>query len=63
LLALGYAGWGAGQLESELARNGWLTADADPALVFDEPNTTKWTAALRTLGVEPVMLSSDAGRA
>lgn len=63
LLALGYAGWGPGQLESELAHNGWLTCDADVELVFDTPNPTKWEAALTRLGISPLMLSSDAGRA
>ncbi|WP_151979870.1 MULTISPECIES: YqgE/AlgH family protein [unclassified Roseovarius] len=63
LLALGYAGWGPGQLESELAENGWLTCDADMELVFDTPNRAKWEAALTRLGISPLMLSSDAGRA
>ncbi len=63
LLALGYAGWGKGQLESEIARNGWLTADATPELVFSRASDTKWAAALKTLGIEPMMLSSSAGRA
>ena len=63
LMMLGYAGWGPGQLESEIARNGWLTADASRALVFDTPARDKWTAALESLGVDPVLLSADAGRA
>jgi putative transcriptional regulator len=63
LMLLGYAGWGPGQLEDELAQNGWLTADASAALVFDEPDQLKWSAALKTLGIEPVMLSGAAGRA
>ena len=63
LLALGYAGWGPGQLEAEILQNGWLTCDADRALVFDESDETKWTAALATLGVDALMLSADAGRA
>ena len=63
LLALGYAGWGPGQLEAELAQNGWLTCDADHELVFDIPDPDKWEAALARLGVSPLMLSSDAGRA
>ena len=63
LLALGYAGWGPGQLESELAQNGWLTCDADVELVFDTPNPAKWEAALTRLGISSLMLSSDAGRA
>ena len=63
LLALGYAGWAAGQLEAEIASNGWLTCDADQALVFEVENTQKWTSALAKLGVSPLMLSSTAGRA
>ena len=63
LLALGYAGWGPGQLEAEILQNVWLTCDATHALVFDEANETKWTAALATLGVDALMLSADAGRA
>ena len=63
LMLLGYAGWGPGQLEDELGRNGWLTADASGELVFDLPDGQKWTHALKTLGIEPVMLSGAAGRA
>jgi putative transcriptional regulator len=63
MLALGYAGWGPGQLESEIAQNGWLTADARNDLVFGRANEFKWTAALKSIGVDPVTLSSQAGRA
>ena len=63
LLMLGYAGWGPGQLESEISMNGWLTADADPELVFGLPDDAKWEAALKTLGVDPLTLSASAGRA
>lgn len=63
LLTLGYAGWGPGQLESEIAMNGWLTTDASLELVFDPADGTKWEAALRTLGVDPLTLSASAGRA
>ena len=63
LLALGYAGWGPGQLETEILSNGWLTCDSDPDLVFSPDNTGKWTAALRTLGIDPLGLSASAGRA
>ena len=63
ILALGYAGWGPGQLESELAQNGWLTCDASAEVVFARDNTRKWEAALRLLGIEPLMLSGEAGRA
>ncbi len=63
LLALGYAGWGPGQLQDEILQNGWLTADADQALVFNKDDDGKWSAALATLGVDALMLSADAGRA
>ena len=63
ILALGYAGWAAGQLEAELMQNGWLICDASHELVFDQDNSNKWAAALATLGVDPSMLSSQAGRA
>lgn len=63
LMMLGYAGWGPGQLEGEIARNGWLICDASPALVFDVPSGQKWTAALESLGVDALMLSSEGGRA
>ncbi len=63
LLALGYAGWGPGQLEGEILANGWLTCDASQDLVFAAPNARKWEGALRSLGVDPVGLSATAGRA
>lgn len=63
ILALGYAGWGPGQLEQELAQNGWLTCEADSDLVFVTPDAEKWEAALARLGVSPLMLSQEAGRA
>jgi len=63
LIMLGYAGWGAGQLEGEIARNGWLTVDAEAELVFDTDNRDKWAAALATLGIDPLVLSGVAGRA
>jgi len=63
LLALGYAGWGPGQLEDEIQQNGWLTADATPELVFGPRMEGKWVAALASLGISPLTLSSEAGRA
>ncbi len=63
LLALGYAGWGPGQLESEIGNNGWLTCDATPDLVFSEASATKWERALRSLGIEALTLSGTSGRA
>ena len=62
-LMLGYAGWGPGQLEAELAENGWLVCDATPDLVFRTEDDRKWEAALATLGVSAVALSSEGGRA
>ena len=63
LLALGYAGWGAGQLEEEIKQNVWLTCEPDEALIFDHDYELKWTRALAKLGVDPQRLSSVAGRA
>lgn len=63
LLALGYSGWGPGQLEAEILRNDWLICDAPVDLVFDADNAGKWRAALGCLGIDPLTLSSRAGRA
>jgi putative transcriptional regulator len=64
LLALGYAGWGAGQLEAELGQNAWLTRDADPALIFaSERGEALWLRALRNMGIDPLGLSAQSGRA
>lgn len=63
LMMLGYAGWGPGQLEQEIAQNGWLTADSSPQVVFQVPARHKWSAALESLGVDPLNLSATAGHA
>jgi putative transcriptional regulator len=63
VLALGYAGWGAGQLESEILANGWLHCDADNALLFDADDETKYARALSKLGISPAMFSGVSGRA
>lgn len=63
LLALGYAGWGPGQLEDEILANGWLTSDAYPEIVFDLSDGAKWEAALAKLGVSPLVLSMTSGNA
>jgi putative transcriptional regulator len=63
LLALGYAGWGPGQLEQEIRRNDWLTADPPADLLFGADDGGKWAAALRLLGIDPLTLSATAGRA
>ena len=63
LLALGYAGWSAGQLEEELAANSWLTVPADAGIVFDTPVEARWRAAAGRLGVDPDRLADYAGHA
>ena len=63
LVALGYAGWTAGQLEDELAQNSWLTVPADQAIVFDTPLEERWHAAARALGVDLSRLADYAGHA
>ncbi len=57
----GYAGWGPGQLDDELAASAWLTADVTPALVFDTPAPDMWEAAIRTLGADPGLLQMGHG--
>ncbi len=63
ILALGYAGWGPGQLENEIKNNGWLISDATPEIIFAGNNDGKWAAALGTIGVDPATLSPSAGHA
>ena len=63
MLALGYAGWGPGQLESELLQNGWLHCEADEALLFGTELDDRYERALRKIGIDPSMLSAEAGRA
>jgi putative transcriptional regulator len=63
ILALGYAGWGPGQLDAEIQQNAWLSAPADETIVFDPDADTKWRRALATLKVDPLLLSGDAGHA
>jgi putative transcriptional regulator len=63
LLALGYAGWAAGQLEFEMQANGWLHSEADRAILFDDDVESKYERALAKIGIEPAMLSMDAGHA
>jgi putative transcriptional regulator len=63
LLALGYAGWGPGQLEEEIRANGWLTCDADAALIFSPNNQDKWHDAIVSIGIDPRMLSATGGSA
>ena len=63
LLAVGYAGWGAGQLEKEIAQNSWLVKDADDDLVFSQDLDGKWAKALSDMGINPSSLSQSGGRA
>uniref|UniRef100_A0A7C4VRF3 UPF0301 protein ENS29_14155 n=1 Tax=Desulfatirhabdium butyrativorans TaxID=340467 RepID=A0A7C4VRF3_9BACT len=63
LILLGCAGWGAGQLESELLENTWLTNEADVELIFEEIPEKQWEEAIRRMGIDPMLLSSSAGHA
>ena len=63
LVTLGCAGWGAGQLEEEILRNGWLTVRADPSILFDLPIEERFVAAMNLLGIDPNMLTGEAGHA
>ena len=63
LLALGYAGWGPGQLDAEIQANGWLHVAADDELVFGQGLDDKWRRAIGKLGVDPFALSGNSGRA
>ncbi len=63
LFALGYAGWGPGQLEREILSNGWLHCESDPDIVYGDDDDEKWTQALAKIGVSASMLSSSAGSA
>jgi putative transcriptional regulator len=63
LVSIGYAGWSPGQLEEEIARNGWLTVGADARVLFDLPIEERYNAAIKLLGIDPLMLASEAGHA
>ncbi|MEI8265894.1 MAG: YqgE/AlgH family protein [Betaproteobacteria bacterium] len=63
IVTLGYSGWSAGQLEEEIGRNGWLTVDADPKVIFDTPVEERYQRALSLLGFDPLMLSQEVGHA
>jgi putative transcriptional regulator len=63
LLALGYAGWGPGQLDAEIQANGWLSVPADEELLFDDNLDDKWERAITKIGIDFSMLSGDAGHA
>ncbi len=63
LITLGYAGWGSGQLEREMAENAWLSGPMTPEILFDMAYRDRWTAAAKLIGVDLRLLSSDAGHA
>lgn len=63
VLAVGYSGWGEGQIERELVDNAWITTDADEALIFDTDMDSKWERAIRQLGISPESLAHSGGRA
>ena len=63
IAALGYAGWGEGQLDEEMTRHGWLAAQGDPALLFDTPTDERWAAAFKAEGIDPRLLASETGAA
>ena len=63
ILALGYAGWGAGQLEREIREGVWLTCEPDETLLFDDDHEHKWSRALAKIGIGPHQLSAHTGRA
>ena len=63
LVTLGYSGWGAGQLEDEIRRNGWITVQAEPDVIFDTPVEQRYSKALALLGIDPGMLMQGAGHA
>jgi putative transcriptional regulator len=60
-VVIGYAGWGPGQLDEEIAAASWLSLDVDPTLIFDEPPETMWQAALRRLGADPAAFQVSSG--
>ena len=63
LVTLGYSGWGAGQLEEEMGRNSWINVEAQPEIIFNTPVEQRYDKALTLLGIDPAMLSADAGHA
>ncbi|TWI64212.1 putative transcriptional regulator [Pseudoduganella lurida] len=63
LVSIGYSGWSPGQIEDEISRNGWLTVHADPDVLFDLPVEERYLAAMKLLGIDPLMLTSEAGHA
>jgi putative transcriptional regulator len=63
IVALGYAGWGEGQLDEEMTRHGWFAAHAEPGILFDIPTDERWAASFRAEGIDPRLLASETGAA
>ena len=63
IVALGYAGWGEGQLDEEMTRHGWFAAKGDAAILFDTPTDERWAAAFKAEGIDPRLLTSETGAA
>ena len=63
IVALGYAGWGEGQLDEEMTRHGWFAAGSDAKILFDTPTDERWGAAFKAEGIDPRLLASETGAA
>ena len=63
IAALGYAGWGEGQLDEEMTRHGWFAARTETAILFDTPSDERWAAAFKAEGIDPRLLASETGAA
>lgn len=63
VLALGYSGWSAGQLEDEISSNGWLVTSTDASLIYSDNHNAKYNDAMNQMGIDPMLLSADAGHA
>lgn len=63
IVALGYAGWGEGQLEDEMTRHGWFAACTEPGILFETPTDERWAAAFKAEGIDPRLLTSETGAA
>lgn len=63
IVALGYAGWGAGQLDQEMSRHGWFVTPGSDSLLYDEPAASRWSAGFRSAGVDPSLLIATSGTA
>ncbi|MGB7286805.1 MAG: YqgE/AlgH family protein, partial [Salaquimonas sp.] len=62
-IALGYSGWSAGQLEDEIASNGWLTCTHDAAIIYDRDNSSKYSKIMQHMGIDPSYISQETGHA